>query len=63
MSVIKTIDRYITQSKRILFRSTKLPSRKEIITTSQITAIGILAMGLIGYLVHTIMNFIVQTFS
>ena len=63
MSVIKTIDRYITQSKRILFRSTKLPSRKEITTTSQITAIGILAMGLIGYLVHTIMNFIVQTFS
>lgn len=48
--------KYYKNSKRLLFRSTRRPSKKEYWATARITAIGLLAIGLIGWLVNIIIT-------
>ena len=59
MSFLNTMNRYYKMSKRLLFKSTRKPSNKEVVITSRITAIGIVVFGGIGYLISLMVNVIV----
>ncbi len=54
MSVQYTARRYYNNSKRLLFKSTKMPSKRELRITTIITALGVVFIGTIGFLVHQI---------
>jgi protein translocase SEC61 complex gamma subunit len=45
------IGEFFTRSRRLLIHS-KRPDRKEIWLTVRITALGILVVGLVGYVIH-----------
>ncbi len=45
------IGEFFTRSRRLLIHS-KRPDRKEIWLTVRITALGILVIGLVGYVIH-----------
>lgn len=45
------VGEFFTRSRRLLAHS-KRPDRKEIWLTVRITAIGILLVGLVGYIIH-----------
>jgi len=51
------IGEFFTRSKRLLIHS-KRPDRKEIWLTVRITAIGILLVGLVGYIIHILFTVI-----
>ncbi len=61
MSFLNLANRYYKMSKRLLFKSTRKPSRKEVAITSRITAIGIVVFGGIGYLISLMVNVIVSS--
>ncbi|MCG3217648.1 MAG: protein translocase SEC61 complex subunit gamma [Candidatus Heimdallarchaeota archaeon] len=56
------LQKLINQSKRIL-RLSKKPSRNEMSTTTKITALGLGVIGLIGYIIHYAMSFLVESLS
>jgi protein translocase SEC61 complex gamma subunit len=51
------LEEFFTKSRRLLKHS-KRPDRKEIWLTVRITAVGILAVGLVGYIIHVIFTVI-----
>lgn len=59
-SFIKIASRYYTNSKRLLFKSTRKPSRKELKITSRIVAIGILIIGAVGFIIDLVVNTLIQ---
>ncbi len=59
MGIAQTISRYYVGSKRLLFKQTRKPSKKEYSITSRIVALGILVIGAIGFIIDLIVNFIV----
>ncbi len=59
-SLIKIASRYYTNSKRLLFKSTRKPTRKELKITSRIVAIGILVVGFVGYIIDIIVQLTLQ---
>ena len=61
MSLLDTYTRYYKNSKRLLFKSTKKPTRQELKATSWITAIGIMVIGVFGLIINYLVNFIVST--
>lgn len=54
--MIKLASRYYTNSKRLLFKSTRKPSGKELKITSRIVAIGIVVIGAVGFVIELILN-------
>ncbi|NHJ47461.1 MAG: protein translocase SEC61 complex subunit gamma [Asgard group archaeon] len=52
------IGEFFTRSRRLLVHS-KRPDRKEIWLTVRITAIGILIVGLVGYVIHILFTVII----
>ncbi|MFW9922274.1 MAG: protein translocase SEC61 complex subunit gamma [Candidatus Thorarchaeota archaeon] len=52
------IPEFFTRSKRLLTHS-KRPDRKEIWLTVRITAIGIILIGLVGYIIHILFTVLV----
>ena len=54
--MIKLASRYWTNSKRLLFKSTRKPSSKELKITSRIVAIGIIVIGAVGFVIEIILN-------
>ncbi|MEA2070290.1 MAG: protein translocase SEC61 complex subunit gamma [Asgard group archaeon] len=52
------IEEFFIRSRRLLKHS-KRPDRQEIWLTVRITAIGILAMGLVGYIIHLLFTVII----
>ncbi len=54
------IGEFFTKSRRLLTHS-KRPDRKEIWLTVRITAIGILVIGLVGFLIHILFTVIIPT--
>lgn len=56
------LQKLINQSKRIL-RISKKPSRAEMSTTTKITALGLGVIGLIGYIIHYTVNFLVEALN
>ncbi len=57
MGFTQTVMKYYINSKRLLFQSTKRPSRRELIITSRITALGVIFIGLIGFVVQLVVSF------
>ncbi|MCY3410487.1 MAG: preprotein translocase subunit SecE [Candidatus Heimdallarchaeota archaeon] len=53
---IKLASRYYTNSKRLLFKSTRKPSGQELKVTSRIVAIGIVVIGAVGFIIDQILN-------
>ncbi|MBS3156329.1 protein translocase SEC61 complex subunit gamma [Candidatus Woesearchaeota archaeon] len=51
MSIWEKLKTFIIESKRVL-RVTKKPSKEEFIAVVKVSGIGILAIGLIGFLIH-----------
>ncbi|MBS3152980.1 protein translocase SEC61 complex subunit gamma [Candidatus Woesearchaeota archaeon] len=51
MSIWEKFKAFITESKRVL-RVTKKPSKEEFIAIVKVSGIGILLIGLIGFLIH-----------
>ena len=58
MGIVNWYTRYYKNSKRLLFKSTKLPTNKELKATGWITAIGVLVIGAIGYVLFQIIRII-----
>ncbi len=54
------IGEFFTRSRRLLTHSNR-PDRKEIWLTVRITAIGILVIGLVGFLIHILFTVIIPT--
>lgn len=52
------ISEFFTKSKRLLIHS-KRPDRKEIWLTVRITAIGILIIGLLGFIIHILFTVLI----
>jgi len=63
MGVIQIATRYWTKSKRLLFKSTRRPKRKELAITARIVALGILFIGFIGFIIGFIVDFLVESTS
>lgn len=61
MGFIDTASRYYIKSKRLLLKSTRRPSRKEIMTTARIVALGLLFIGAIGFVIGMLVDFIVES--
>ncbi len=61
MGFIDTASRYYIKSKRLLLKSTRRPSRREIVTTSRIVGLGLLFIGAIGFVVGLLVDFIVDS--
>lgn len=61
MGIISTATRYWVKSKRLLFKSTRRPKRKELAITSRIVALGILFIGFIGFIIGFIVDFLVSS--
>lgn len=59
MGIIQAVRRYYVNSIRLL-KITKKPTRREISITSRITAIGVVVIGTIGFLLQTMVSFIVE---
>jgi protein transport protein SEC61 subunit gamma and related proteins len=57
MKIFKKIKEFLISSKRILSISTK-PSKKEFWTMSKVIGLGMVIIGIIGFLVKLIMEFI-----
>ncbi|MHA1399541.1 MAG: protein translocase SEC61 complex subunit gamma [Candidatus Heimdallarchaeaceae archaeon] len=53
---------FFIRSKRLL-RHAKKPSRRELSITAKITALGIIVIGLIGWILHLIFSAIIQAIS
>ena len=56
------ISEFFTRGKRLLIHSKK-PGRKEIWLTVRITSIGILIIGLVGYIIHIIFTVLIPNLS
>ncbi|MBD3189890.1 MAG: protein translocase SEC61 complex subunit gamma [Candidatus Heimdallarchaeota archaeon] len=52
------LSEFFTRSKRLLIHSRK-PDRKEIWLTVRITAVGLLLMGLVGFVIHILFTVII----
>ncbi|NHJ04491.1 MAG: protein translocase SEC61 complex subunit gamma [Candidatus Heimdallarchaeota archaeon] len=52
------VGEFFTRSRRLLAHS-KRPDRKEIWLTVRITAIGILIVGLVGYIIHILFTVLI----
>lgn len=61
MGFIDVASRYYIKSKRLLLKSTRRPSRKELMITSRIVALGILFIGAIGFIVGLIVDFLITS--
>jgi len=57
MKIFKKIKEFLISSKRLLSISTK-PSKKEFWTMSKVIGLGMVIIGIIGFLVKLIMEFI-----
>lgn len=57
MKILKKIKEFLISSKRILSISTK-PSKKEFWTMSKVIGLGMVIIGVIGFLVKLIMELI-----
>ncbi len=53
MSYVEKFKNFVTESKRVL-RVTKKPTKEEYLTISKVSAIGILIIGFMGFLLHFI---------
>lgn len=63
MGIVQTASRYWNKSKRLLLKSTTKPKRQELVITSRIVALGILFIGLIGFIISFIIDFLVETIN
>ena len=59
--IIKTRD-FISSSKRLL-RHAKLPTRRELSITTKMSAIGVVVIGAIGYVLSLLFNAIISAIS
>ena len=61
MGIVSTATRYYIKSKRLLFKSTRRPNRKELLITARIVALGILFIGFIGFIIGLLVDFLVTS--
>lgn len=59
--ILKTRD-FISDSRRLL-RHAKLPTRRELSITTKMSAIGVLVIGAIGYVLSLLFNAIISAIS
>lgn len=59
--ITKTID-FISSSRRLL-RHAKLPTRRELSITTKMSAIGVVVIGAIGYVLSLLFNAIISAIS
>ncbi|MDD3244882.1 MAG: protein translocase SEC61 complex subunit gamma [Candidatus ainarchaeum sp.] len=57
MKIFKKIKEFFISTKRILSIATK-PSKKEFLTMSKVVGLGMVVIGVIGFVVKIIMNLI-----
>jgi protein translocase SEC61 complex gamma subunit len=60
MSKIVTKTRSFLSSSRRLLRHAKLPSRRELSITTKMSAIGVVVIGVIGYVLSLLFNAIIN---
>ena len=60
MSKIVTKTRSFLSSSRRLLRHAKLPSRRELSITTKMSAIGVVVIGVIGYILSLLFNAIIN---
>ena len=63
MGFVQVATRYYIKSKRLLLKSTRRPSRREVLITSRIVALGILFIGAIGFIIGMLVDFLVDSTS
>ncbi|MHA2250170.1 MAG: protein translocase SEC61 complex subunit gamma [Candidatus Kariarchaeaceae archaeon] len=61
MGMVQVATRYYIKSKRLLFKSTRKPSRKELMITARIVALGILFIGAIGFIIGLLVDFLIES--
>ncbi len=59
MSKIVVKTRNFLQSSKRLLRHTKLPTRRELSITTKMSAIGVVVIGVIGYVLSLLFNAII----
>ena len=60
MSKIVTKTRNFLSSSRRLLRHAKLPSRRELSITTKMSALGVVVIGVIGYVLSLLFNAIIN---
>ncbi|MCH8906509.1 MAG: protein translocase SEC61 complex subunit gamma [Candidatus Heimdallarchaeota archaeon] len=63
MGFVQVATRYYIKSKRLLLKSTRRPSGKELVITSRIVALGIFFIGFIGFIIGILVDFLVVSTS
>lgn len=63
MGFVQVATRYYIKSKRLLLKSTRRPSGKELVITSRIVALGIFFIGFIGFIIGLLVDFLVVSTS
>ena len=59
MKILTTIKSFFLKCKRVWY-ALKKPSRKEFETITKVSAVGILALGILGFIISMIIEFFIK---